>query len=136
MIMKSAIAAHVALLKKHAAMAAPTQQVQDPNEAAIQAAKEEASRKKALADIAVERSNADLATAKAANTVQTNAMKKEELAAAQPQPMPAAPGGAGQASATPGMPNMNPPAQPMAGGTMNAGSWGVQPYKPTSPGRM
>ncbi|NIV33052.1 MAG: hypothetical protein GWN58_27485 [Anaerolineae bacterium] len=132
MIVKSAIAAHVALLKKNAAaaMPAPAAQETDPNQEAIQAAKDEAARKKALADIAVERSNAELATSKAAQTVQQNQAEKEQLEAEQAQQMPAPEAGVGAAPTTPGMPNMQqPPAPTMPQATISPGAWGMQPFR-------
>lgn len=131
MIMKSAIAAHVALLKKQAAVMPQATAVEDPNQQALAAAKADASRKKSLADIAVERSNAALATSKAANTIQQNQAQQEEIAAAaQPQTMPGPGGAVGGAPTTPGMPAAPPVAQPMqaaAPQTISPGSWGVQP---------
>lgn len=129
MIIKSAIAAHVALLKKQAAIMTDSAQAatEDPNKEVLERAKQEAARKKTLADVAVERSNADLATKKAASTIQQNQAKAQEIEAAQAETMPLEQQAQPGAPVTPGMPQPPQPAQ-----TMTAGSWGMQPYQPTA----
>ena len=140
MITKTAIAAHVALLKKQAAMVAPTAAATapvggDPNDP-LAAAKAEATQKKELAGIAVERSNADLATKKAASTIQQNEAAKNELmakaqpqdpAGGAPQPMPGPGGQIGPAPTTPGMPQAPAPTtMPAAAPATTPGNWMAQ----------